>query len=171
MNGYDVRRDGSLNRSQHSHDRWVARFIEVCTTIGVSGSFLRSLFTGRAHGEPRPAGQTVRVVLRKGSDTGVAGGRSIEPLHSCLRVTRAREPLHRKVNALSTPRRQRSVVVSRKALPADEARRVDRRAREDACIGTGRSKRMELTTPSFSRESYPREWVDHNQRGDSNTVR
>lgn len=61
--------------------------------------------------------------------------------------------------------------VSRKALPADEARRVDRRAREDACIGTGRSKRMVLTTPSFSRESYPREWVDHNQSGDSNTVR
>jgi hypothetical protein len=163
--------DGSLNKGQHAHDQWVARFIEVCTTIGVSGSFLRSLFTGRAHGEPRPAGQTVRIVLRKGSSTGVANERSMEPLHSCLRVTRARVPLHRKVNALSTPRRQRLVVVSRKALPPDEGRRVDRRAREDACIGTGRSKRMELKTPSFSRESYPREWVDHNQRGDSNTIR
>jgi hypothetical protein len=163
--------NGSLNRSQYAHDRWVARFIEVCTTIGVSGSFLRSLFTGRAHGEPRPAGQTVRIVLRKGSSTGVANERSMEPLHSCLRVTRARVPLHRKVNALSTPRRQRLVVVSRKALPPDEGRRVDRRVREDACIGTGRSKRMELKTPSFSRESYPREWVDHNKRGDSNTIR
>lgn len=147
MNGYDVRRDGSLNKGQHSHDRWVARFIEVRTTTGVSGSFLRSLFTGRAHSEPRPAGQTVRVVLRKGSDTGVASERSMEPLHSCLRVTRARRPLHRKVNVVSTPRRQRWVAVSRKALPADKARRVGRRVREDACIGTDRSKRMAVNNP------------------------
>lgn len=107
MNGYDVGCDGSLNRSQHAHDRWVARFIEVCTTTGVSGSFLRSLFTGRAHSEPRPAGRTARAVLRKGSGTGAASGRSLEPVHSCPRVTRARMPLHRKVNAVSTPRRQR----------------------------------------------------------------
>jgi len=73
VNGYDVGCDGSLNRSQHAHDRWVARFIEVCTTTGVSGLFLRSLFTGRAHGKPRPAGQ--RVVLRKGFG-GPQGGRT-----------------------------------------------------------------------------------------------
>jgi len=39
------------------------------------------------------------------------------------------------------------LIVSRKALPTDEVRRVDRRAREDACIGTGRSKRMAVNNP------------------------
>lgn len=41
-----------------------------------------------------------------------------------------------------TPKRQRSIRVSGKALPAHEARRVGRRVREDACIETNRSKQI-----------------------------
>jgi hypothetical protein len=169
VTGYDVGCDGSLNRSQHAHDRWVARFIEVCTTTGVSGSFLRSLFTGRAHGEPRPPGQ--RIGFRK-EIGGRLGGRTELGAGSFVPEGDASESAsssqgERNPDA-ETPEIGRSF--RGRLFQSNRARRVDRRAREDACIGTGRSKRMELTTPSFSRESYPREWVDQT-RGDATTVR
>jgi hypothetical protein len=39
--------------------------------------------------------------------------------------------------------------VSRKALPTDDVRRVDRRVREDACIGTDRSKQVAANNPTI----------------------
>lgn len=39
------------------------------------------------------------------------------------------------------------------ALPAHEARRVSTRAREDACIETGRPKRMAVNNPMYSPRS------------------
>jgi hypothetical protein len=161
VNGYDVGCDGSLNRSQHAHDRWVARFIEVCTTTGVSGSFLRSLFTGRTHGEPRPADQ--RVGSRKGIG-GLQGGRTELGAGSFVSEGDASENASSSQGECSLDAETSEVgrQFRERLFQSNRTRRVDRRAREDACIGTGRSKRMELTTPSFSRESYPREWVDHN---------
>lgn len=161
MNGYDVGCDGSLNRSQHAHDRWVARFIEGCTTTGVSGSFLRSLFTGRAHGEPRPADQ--RAGSRKGIG-GLQGGRTELGAGSFVSEGDASENASSSQGECSFDAETSEVgrQFRERLFQSNRTRRVDRRAREDACIGTGRSKRMELTTPSFSRESYPREWVDHN---------
>jgi hypothetical protein len=59
----------------------------------------------------------------------------------------ASEPLYLARDMSSTPRCQRLVSVSGKALPAHEARRVGRRVREDACIGTGQPKRMAVNNP------------------------
>lgn len=146
MNGYDVGCDGSLNKGQHAHDRRVARFVEVCTTTGVSGSFLRSLFTGRAHGEPRPAGQ--RVVPRKGIG-GLLGGRTELGAGSFVPEGDASESASSSQGERN-PDAETSEVgrqFRERLFQSNRARRVGRRAREDACIGTGRSKRMAVNNP------------------------
>jgi hypothetical protein len=75
----------------------------------------------------------------------------------------ASEPLYLARDKSSTPRRQRLVSVPGKALPAHEARRVGRRAREDACIGIDRPKRMVVNSPiTLPGPNYANGWTEPN---------
>jgi hypothetical protein len=143
---------------------------KVQTTTGVSGPFSPSY--------PSPdaweAGLGQRVYGPDCRSQGMQFDSSecaeLKPTQSCPRVTRARVSYLARDRRFSTPRCQRSVRVSGKALPAHEARRVGRRVREDACIETNCPKRMAVNNPiTLPGSNHANGWTERN--GDIPTER
>lgn len=116
--------------------------MNVHTEPGVSGSLFAFTLTGGRDGEPRPAGHASQSLERAEAtqrSSGVGAAMSIVPEGDASeQVPATVQARRRDVRGRSNPD---------EALPAHEARRVGRRAREDACIETGRLKRMAANTP------------------------
>jgi hypothetical protein len=158
----------SQTGERHVCDRRVERFAEFHTAIGVSDSFsLSDLYRSGGEADLDQRVQTYarhRKVQRERSECAELGADAIVPEGD------ASELFYLARDTSSMPGHQSKVKALEKALPAHKARRVGRRAREDACIEAGLTKRMAVNNPiTLPGPNHANGWTDPN--GDIPTER